>query len=346
MSGPAEGSPDGAGAGAVDALVDAVVLTNTSRDQVLTCIEHLRDPAIASIVVVDNASADDTVAAIGAAHPDVRIVALDAPTGIAAALNRGAEAGTAPFVLYLNDDVFAAPGAIRRLLDALLARDDAVAAGGRLCERDLGTQDRYRPRPFPSPAVVVARLLGLDRAWPRNPLTGGHLRHPLDDRTTVVVDQPAGACLLVHRPIVERVGGWDERYWFWYEDVDLSRRLARHGTQLYVPAAAFRHIGGATVGRMYRPEGHRCTFHGILLYSKTHFSAPGRVFVALALVAIASGRMLATLRSDRTAARIYAATLREALSLLAGRPVRGLQHVAAVARLEPLAVAVDTADAS
>jgi GT2 family glycosyltransferase len=318
------------------ALIDAVFLTNTSRDQALKCISHLREPEIASIVVVDNASTDDTVDVIRADHPDVTVVALDRPSGISAALNRGAEVGTSPYVLYLNDDVFAAPGSVRRLLDTLCEHDDAVAAGGRLCNDDLTTQDRYRPRSFPTPVAVVARLLGLDRVWPRNPLTGRHLRHKLSDEATVAVDQPAGACMLVRRPIAERIGGWDERFWFWYEDVDLSRRLALHGTQLYVPSAPFKHIGGSTVGRMTRAQSHRCTFHGILLYAKSHFSGTGRALVALALVAIGAMRALMSVWRDREAARMYVATAREALALLAGRRVVGLQDVSAAARVRPV----------
>jgi len=263
-------------------VIDAVFLTSNSREQALECIEHLGEPEIASIVVVDNASTDGTADAIRAAHQDVTLIALDAPVGLAAALNRGAKLGTAPYVLYLNDDAFAEPGAIRLLLDTLRSCDDAVAAGGRLVDPDLSTQDRYRPRAFPSPATVVARLLGLETWWPRNPWTGGHLRTMLDDHTTVEVDQPAGACMLVRRPVTEAIGGWDERYWFWYEDVDFSRRLAAHGTQLYVPAAPFRHVGGATARRLRRADGHRRTFHGVLVYAGTHFSAPGRALVGLA----------------------------------------------------------------
>jgi GT2 family glycosyltransferase len=257
--------------------IDAVVLTHDSREQALECIAHLREPEIASVVVVDNASSDGTSEAIRAAHPDVRVLALPTHTGLAAALNRGAAVGAAPFV-------------------------------------------RYRPRSLPSPAAVVARLLGLERLWPRNPLTGRHLRRALDDRTTVAVDQPAGACLLVRRAVVERVGGWDERYSFWYEDVDFSRRLAAHGTQLYVPAAPFRHLGGATVGRMPRVEGHQRSFHGILLYAQTHFSRPGHAFVALTLAAVGLVRALVAVRGDRQAARIYAATARTAIGALASRP--------------------------
>ncbi len=306
-------------------MIDAVFLTWNACATALRCIEHVREPGlVASVVAVDNASDDDTVAAIGRAFPDVTVIALDVPAGLAAALNRGAQRGSAPFVLYLNDDVFATPGAVRTLLDALRARPDAVAAAGRLVDEDLTTQDQYRPRPFPSPGTVVARLLGLERLWPRNRWTGQHLRATLDDVTTVEVDQPAGACLLVRRAVVEQVGGWDERYFFWYEDVDFSRRLAEHGAQLYVPTAAFHHVGGATASRLSRPEGHRRNFYGVLQYARTHFSVGGRTSVAAVMLVISLARGAALLRSDRAASRIYARAARGALALALGRPIARL----------------------
>lgn len=308
-------------------LIDAVFLTSDSREQALECVAHLREPEIASVVVVDNASTDGTAKAVLATYPDVTVLTLEPSSGLASALNRGAEHGDAPFVLYLNDDVFAAPGSIRLLLTTLQGCGDAVAASGRLAEHDLTTQDRYRPREFPSPATVVARLLGLERLWPRNPWTGGHLRSVLDDCTTVAVDQPAGACLLVRRSVVELVGGWDERYWFWYEDVDFARRLSAHGSRLYVPTAPFRHVGGSTARRLSRAEGHRRNFHGVLVYAGTHFSAPGRALVGATLAAIGVARALLSVRSDRGAARTYVQTARAAVALAASRPVIGLRDV-------------------
>jgi GT2 family glycosyltransferase len=302
-------------------VIDAVFLTWNSRDQALDCIAHLREPVVASVTCVDNASTDGTVEAVRAAYPDVRVVALESETSFAGALNRGAALGEAPFVLYLNDDVFAAPGAVRTLLEALEARPDAVAAGGRLVSSGLMTQDQYRPRSFPSPLTLIARLVGLERLWPRNPWTGGHLRHRLTDLTTVEVDQPAGACLLVRRSAVERVGGWDDRYWFWYEDVDFSRRLAAHGVLLYVPTAPFRHVGGATARRLSLPEGHRRAFYGTLRYARTHFSSAGRAAVAVTIIAVSLLRGALLVRSDRAGARIYAALARSALSVLLGRDI-------------------------
>jgi GT2 family glycosyltransferase len=167
------------------------------------------------------------------------------------------------------------------------------------------------------------RLLGIDRWWPANPLTGAHLRRPLDDTTTVEADQPAGACLLVRRAAVEAVGGWDERYWFWYEDVDFSRRLARDaGVTLYVPSAAFRHLGGATTLRWSLPDQHRRTYYGMLLYAQTHLGRAGQVLVAATMGTVCLLRLaLAGVRRGGGGA-VYRGCLTEARALAGGRPVR------------------------
>jgi GT2 family glycosyltransferase len=323
-AGPAsEGSPrflEGGTSGApTRGVIDAVILTSSSREQVLTCLLHLdASPAIGSVVVVDNASTDGTASAIRAAWPQVVVVRLETHTGLAAALNRGAETGDSAFVLYLNDDIFAVPGAIERLLSELERHPDAVSAAGRLVNDDLTTQDRYRPRAFPSPAAMVARLFGLDRLWPRNPWTGNHLRHPLDDGGTVEVEQPAGACLLVRRRIVEQVNGWDERYSFWYEDVDFLRRIAEHGSSLYVPSAAFRHIGAPTVTRWSLAEMHERMFNGIVLYSRAHFSRRGQLAVVVALAVVSLARAARAVVSDRPSARIYGSAAVRAFALAWG----------------------------
>ncbi|MEA2431022.1 MAG: hypothetical protein QOI19_1495 [Thermoleophilaceae bacterium] len=304
-------------------MIDAVILTSNSRELALRCVAHtVADPAVARVILVDNASSDGTAEAVQGAHPEVEVLALAEHTGLAAALNRGAERGTNPYVLYLNDDVFAANGAIAGLLAALEERPDAAAAGGRLTNDDLSTQDQYRPRSFPGAIALSLRLLGIDRWWPANPLTGTHLRRPLDDETTVEADQPAGACLLVRRSAVDAVGGWDERYWFWYEDVDFSRRVARDaGATLYVPSAPFRHLGGATTTRWSLADQHRRTYYGMLLYAQSHLSRAGQLLVAATMATVCLLRVgLARVRREEEAA-VYRGCLEQVRSLAAGRPV-------------------------
>ena len=298
--------------------VDAVVVTSNSRDLILTCIEHLTDPVLGRIVVVDNASTDGTVEAIRSRFPQVEIIHLEVHHGLSSAFNLGAASTTAPSVLFLNDDVFARPGAITKLAAALAERPDAASAGARLVDPGEGgrTQDRYRPKPFPTVMTFVMTLTPLGRLWPRNPWSGSE---NVNDRDTVEADQPAGACLLVRRDALEAVGGWDEGFWFWYEDVDMSKRLAAVGPALYVAGAAVEHVGGGTVLRWSRAEILARTHHGILRYGRKHFSGPRRVGLGLLLLALSLVAMVVFALTDREAVRVQARIARGALALMGGR---------------------------
>ena len=289
-------------------MIDAVIVTANSRDMVRRCVAAL--PGDVRAIVVDNGSADDTAAACKAAGATV--VRLDAPTGLAHAFNRGSAAGDAEQVLFLNDDVLATDGAVALLAEALAARPDAVAAGGRLVEPDtLETQVRYLPARFPSATGLALTATGLRRP-----------PEPVEPSTTTEVDQPAGACLLVRRAVLERIGGWDERFFFWYEDVDVCRRLAAHGPILFVPAAAFRHEGGASFARWDRERSLRSMLHGTLQYAGAHFSGARRAGIGALVAALAVPRVAVFAAVRRPAfARLYRDVARAAWALARGRPV-------------------------
>jgi GT2 family glycosyltransferase len=303
-------------------MVDAVIVTSNSRDLVLRCLEHLRDPVIERVIVVDNASEDGTQEAVGTRFPDAHVVRIDRHGGLSSAFNRGAELARADSILFLNDDIFAAEGAVGKLAAALAARPDAASAGGRLVDpgEQGATQDRYLPHPFPTLATFFVGLTGLERIWPANPWTGAHLRHRRSDTDTVEVDQPAGACLLVRRTALEAIGGWDEMFWFWYEDVDISRRLAAQGAALYVPAAVFEHVGGGTVLRWSRAEILVRTHHGILHYGYKHFSPLQRTGLALLLIGLSLPAMVLFAVTDRETARVRWGIVKAAVRLLRGKP--------------------------
>src|SRR3954468_779140 len=163
-------------------MVDAVVVTSNSRDVALKCLAHLGDPAIDRVVLVDNASGDGTIDAVRERFPDVDTVRFDTHSGLSAAFNAGAARTAAPLILFLNDDIFAAGGAVSRLAAELEARPDAVSAGGRLVNPDEvgATQDQYRPRRFPTLMTFFMTLTGTDRLWKQNPWSGGHLRDRLN----------------------------------------------------------------------------------------------------------------------------------------------------------------------
>ena len=309
-----------------EAGVDAVVVSADTRVLALAALEALAgEPAVARIVLVDNGSHDGTADAVRERFPAAAVVRLERPVGYAAACNRGARAGASELVLFLNSDVVALPGAVSSLAEALRGRADAVAAGGRLVDpADGATQHQYGPKPFPSVARLLFGLSGVADVWPRNPVTGLHLRRPLDERATVAVEQPAGACFMVLRRELDAVGGFDERFWFWYEDVDLARRLADRGALLYVPTAVFRHLGGASFARWEKAQFVRSNYHGALRYAEAHLAGPQRAVLGVAVAGLLAPRVAVYARRDPALADAYRAAIAAAGALARGRPVPSL----------------------
>jgi GT2 family glycosyltransferase len=305
--------------------VDVVVVTTDRRDLVLQCLEHLTDAAIGQVTVVVNGSQDGTVEAVESGFPDAAIVALPQADSLPVTENRGAAHGQGELLLFMNDDVLATPEAVSRLTAALDADPRAVVAGGRLVNPgDLRTQEQYRPRTFPSLRIVALQVLDVERLWPSNPVTRRHWGIGLDDATTVTVEQPAGSCLMVRRDAFEAVGGFDERYWIWYEDTDLVRRLSERGHALYVPSAAFRHLGAGSVKRLTPAQVVLIRNHGLLTYCSTHFTRPARRMLGLLLLVAGLPRIVVFWRWRPDMSAAYRRLAGAALALLRGRSVPSL----------------------
>jgi N-acetylglucosaminyl-diphospho-decaprenol L-rhamnosyltransferase len=291
-------------------VIDAVVATRDSCELVLDCVGRLHSPLLEGVIVVDNGSRDDTAVAVRRSRPDATVVGLDEPEGLSFAYNRGAEAGSAELILFLNDDVFATDEAILELASALNERPGAVAAAGRLVDSADGqTQEQYLPQAFPGPVTLAAALVGRPR--PRVELHGDEI---------VAVDQPPGACLLVRRSVFEAVGRWDEDYEFWFEDVDLARRLGAVGEVLFVPAAAFPHVGGASARRLSQAEVVGRHYRGALLYAERHLGIGGRAITAPAYALASAGRLITA--RDAESRRAYSRVFRDAARVAVGRGVR------------------------
>lgn len=305
--------------------MDVSIVTADTRDMTLACVAALvDDPRLARIAVVDNGSgADGTAGALAERFGDrVTVVEPDRPLGFAAANNLGARGGSAPYVLYLNSDILVTDGAVAGLLDALGAVDGAVAAGGRLVDPDtLATQAEYRPRPFPRLLDFAVILTGVEERWPGNPVSRRYHGAAVSDEATVPVQQPAAAALLLPRSEVEAVGGFDERFWFWFEDSDLLARLHRRGTVLYVPSAVFRHLGGGTFRRWSKAQRIRSIHHGIAHYGAAQFPRGTRAALGALLVAVSVPRLVLFGADRAEEKRAWGAVAAGGLALMRGRSV-------------------------
>lgn len=204
------------------------------------------------IVVVDNASRDESAALVADEFPAVRLIALTANLGYAGGTNR-ALAALAPdcaAVLVLNPDTEAAAGAIDTLAAFLERHPRVGVVGPRLLNPDGSLQRAAFRFPsllstvidlFPPGEVLPGRLY--DSVW------HGRYREELGD-AAFAIDYPLGACMLVRREVIDHVGVMDERYFMYSEEVDWCRRIKSAGWAIWqVPAARVVHIGGAATSQ-------------------------------------------------------------------------------------------------
>jgi N-acetylglucosaminyl-diphospho-decaprenol L-rhamnosyltransferase len=293
----------------VPADVDIVLPTRNTRDVTLRCLSSLLDEgtsqAAVTCTVYDNASDDGTADAIEARWPDVRVIRSETNAGYGLACNRAAAAGQAEYLLILNSDILARPGAVDRLLGFLREHPHHVAAGARLVEEGSDRpQVGFAVRAFPSLATQLALLTGLERFWPNNPVSRRHLMLDFDyERTQDVDGQPAGACLMCRRSHFDAIGGFDEAFYYWFEDVDLLRRLAERGPLAYVHNAVFEHLGGRTFSQWPRAEVVRTRYASLLRYFTKHHSRTEVAMLAavVALLAVARAAPLVLVDRERAA---------------------------------------------
>ncbi len=213
------------------------------------------------VVVVDNGSRDGSVATLRGAFPDDAVVQPGGNLGYAAAANRGIAATSAPYVAVGNPDLVVAPGTAAALVGRLEAEPDLAAVGPALLNPD-GSQ--YPSARAHAANVDAAGHAVLGRAFPRNRFTRRYRQLDASWDQPRDVDWVSGALLFLRRSALDSVGGWDERYFMYMEDLDLCWRLRRIGWRVaYEPSGRATHVQGAsTRAHPYRmiAEHHRSAY--------------------------------------------------------------------------------------
>ena len=271
------------------ASITIVIVTYNSQSEIGACLDAALVTA-AEVIVVDNASTDGTVAAIGG-RP-VRLIANATNKGFAAAANQGFNASDRPFVLLLNPDAVLT-GSIEPLREACAA-EGVAGAGGCLVDAEGRPQVGFMVRRLPTVAVLILEALLLNRVWPRNPVNRRYRELGLDPSVSREVEQPAGALLMVKRSAWREIGGFDECFFpLWFEDVDFCRRLVDRGYRLlYVPTVVAKHTGAHSISRLTVEMRRIYWYRSLLRYSAKHFHAIGFRGVSLAVVAGSLLRMI------------------------------------------------------
>jgi GT2 family glycosyltransferase len=273
--------------------ISAIVVNYRSYGEVDECLAALRAAGLSDTVVVDHATDAAALDVLRERHAGVTFVACADNPGFGTGMNRGVARSGGRFLLLLNPDTRVAPDAPARLADWLAAHPRCAVVGPQVRTPDGRLEASARR--FPSWSTVLGgRSTWLSRRWPGNPLTRRNLLVDPTQAAPVDVDWVSGACMLVRRAAFEAVGGFDERFFLYWEDADLCRRLADRGwTANYHPGCMVTHIGGRSSA--HRPLASAIAFHeSAFRYFWKHGSAAQRVLAPAVWLALA-GRLAARL---------------------------------------------------
>lgn len=222
--------------------ITIITVTYNSKDMIAEQIRSVVS-ACAGIsleqIVIDNGSKDGTVELLKKEFQQVRVIENKKNRGFAAANNQGVKIATGEFLLFLNPDTrFPEGERLSRWIDLMRAHSDVGVSGCKLVNEKSEINMDATPRRFPRMRELLAIFFKLSHLFPK--LLNGYLYRDRNFTEEQEVDSVRGSCMLVRREVIEKLGNaFDERYFIWFEDVDLCREAKRLGFNIvYAPVVS------------------------------------------------------------------------------------------------------------
>jgi hypothetical protein len=277
----------GDGANGNSPVVLAIVVNYNSGDWLKDCIESLLDSNCRlNIIVVDNASSDNSLARLGDLEEKVEVVRNRENVGFSRANNQVMAERDAAFYVLINPDCIVEPDTIETVIGALRS-DKAIGLASCLIRNSDGSVQKTCRRRFPTPSSALARTLGLNRAHPEKYPDFDYGSDDIVDGVEFV-DAVSGAFMVTRRPALDSVGYLDEGYFMHCEDLDWCKRFWQAGYKVAFTGDTFvTHAKGAS-GRSLRVNWH--LHQGMLRFYKKfyHEEYPGILFPLVHLGVYAS----------------------------------------------------------
>jgi hypothetical protein len=233
-----------------------IIVNYNTRNLLRDCLISIYDSHANinfKVVVIDNASLDDSAAMIETEFPQVTLIASEVNSGFAYANNQGlrqvgfADNGSprshAPrYALLLNPDTLLPPTALADMIAFMDKHPEAGAVGPKLVKPD-GSLDLACRRAFPTPEVSFYRMVGLSKLFPQSSLFGRYNMTFADPDELIEVDSVVGAFMMVRREAIAQAGLLDEIYFMYGEDLDWAYHIKTHGWKIYYnPAVTVTHV--------------------------------------------------------------------------------------------------------
>lgn len=236
----------------------------------VSACKALGNVSSAEIIVVDNASSDESVEYLKGRFPNVEFIASDSNLGFARANNLAIRQCKGEYVLLLNPDTIVAENTFAEFVEFMDSHPDAGACGAYMLHTD-GTFALESRRGLPTPFVAFCKMSGLTSLFPKSRIFGRYYMRYLDEHEVNGIEIISGAYMFIRREAIDKVGLLDEDFFMYGEDIDLSYRILKGGYHNYfLPSAILHYKGESTNKSSYR---YTHTFYRAMqLFFKKHYS--------------------------------------------------------------------------
>jgi len=245
---------------------------------------HKDQFSLKSVIVVDNASTDESISTIQGIELPLKVIINDTNKGYAKACNQGAFGGTSDYILFLNPDIRLFEDSLDEPMRFMKGPEGTrVGVCGIQLVNDQTGILRSCSR-LPTPGLFISSMLGLDRILPE--VFKSHFMNEWDHKLNREVDQVLGAFFLMRRSVYERLGGFDERFFVYYEDVDFALRTKKEGlTSYYFANARAFHKGGGSSDQV---KSRRLFYnlHSRILFVHKHFGVMKAACIMLGTISV------------------------------------------------------------
>lgn len=232
-------------------------------------------PGKVEVILVDNASDDDTVQIVRSKFPQVKVIEAPVNMGFAGGNNLGLRRAKGRYLLLLNSDTLVEPNTLIKMVEFM---DQNPKIGLSTCRVELknGQIDPASHRGFPTPWTSLTYYLGLEKLFPKNKLFGQYHQGWKDLNTAHEIDTPVGAFFLIRREALRQAGLLDERFFMYGEDIDLAFRIKTAGWKImYTPIVKITHLKGASginrPDKEIRLKTTKAFFEAMRLFYNKHY---------------------------------------------------------------------------
>lgn len=265
--------------------VSVLIVSYNVKQYIIHCIDSINKSDYTGqieIIVVDNNSFDGSLDEIKSKLKDVVCIQNDENVGFGKAVNQAAKVATGEYYLILNPDTIVEESTIATFVNYLEQNSAVGLVGPKIVNSD-GSLQKGSKRSFPTISVALPKLVGLDKIFPNSKWAGRYNLNYLDPDEIHKVDAISGSCMFIRSELFSKIGGFDEQFFMYGEDLDLCYQVYKQGFEVhYLPTTQIMHYQGESV-KSAPYDSINAFYQAMMLFSDKHFSKGRSILSKLAI---------------------------------------------------------------